>query len=129
GREQEERRLLEGKRAEAQELLRQGQAAFSREDWKEAEVRLASTLAAVSREPSLADLQTQAGDLLASARSRLDDQAQRAGARQKYRDFLDRRNEALRHGMVFAAGGLPINPKATREAAGKVLALFRVETA
>jgi tetratricopeptide (TPR) repeat protein len=118
------RRRADARRAEVQGLLLRGQATAAEGRWEEAQRTLAGAQAVVRDEPALADLAPQVELLLGEADRRLDRQATRRRAEEKYRRFTRLRDEALFHGTLFTGVDLPANLETARRTARQGLAEF-----
>jgi eukaryotic-like serine/threonine-protein kinase len=119
-----ERHRLEGLRAEARQLISRGRVAFAAEDWQAARLHLASALAKLGPEPSLADAKAQVEPLLAVVNQRLADQGVADRRRARRRSFERWRDEVLFHGTmpvdVDAAVSMQRAESAAREALATV---------
>jgi tetratricopeptide (TPR) repeat protein len=131
--EARERQRIEGRRAEALELLWKARAAATTEQWPDAKLALASALTLAGSEPALAELHGQAERLLAETDRKLAEQEALRRARANYRTFFQKRDDALFHGTLFTGVDLPVQSQemdlavhllATRQAAEEALALF-----
>jgi eukaryotic-like serine/threonine-protein kinase len=123
--------VLKGVEADVQERLKEGRAALDRGDLHEAHDGLARAAEKAAMVPSLARLKDEAERGLAETRRRLAAQAERDRAQAErdkalahYRQFLERRDEALLHASQSAGLDLPANVQATRAAARSALELF-----
>jgi tetratricopeptide (TPR) repeat protein len=115
---------LATQRVEAQELVFAGQSAMTAENWQEARTALVTALAKIGSEPSLAELQNRAANLLAEVQSKLGDEAERHRDEAQYGKFLKLRDDALFHATLFTGRDLATNLKITRQAARQALELF-----
>jgi tetratricopeptide (TPR) repeat protein len=122
--EASERRAGDERRQTAQGLLLLAHDATSQDHLADAQHYLGGALTIVRSDPALADLLGPAESLLATATRRMNDQAAREAAREKYTKFLRLRDEALFCGTLFTGGDLPANRAAARAAAHEALALF-----
>jgi hypothetical protein len=122
-REKEERRLA-GLGVEGRKLIDAGQDALSRQrDWQKARVQFAQAMALADSEPSLADLKAHAADLLKRTSRLLDEELSRKQAQERYRRFLQLRDETLFHGMQYVGVDLPANLQRTKRTAEDALRL------
>ena len=92
--------------------------------WADARLILTSRLKVLEREPRLAALHDRAAGLLSQVAQGIEAEARQARDRQRYRLFLERRNEAFFHETWFTGLDLPANLQATRAAARAALGIF-----
>jgi tetratricopeptide (TPR) repeat protein len=117
---------LSRSRVEAQALLLAARERFGRGDWEDARLRAGEALALLGDRPELADLTQQAERLSLDCRQRLAKRAARQDAQQRYRRFLEQRDEALFHATLFTGLDLKTNLAHTRAAARAALRQFGV---
>ena len=92
--------------------------------WADARLTLTRLLKGLEREPRLAALHDRAAGLLRQVAQGIEAEARQARDRQRYRLFLERRNEAFFHETWFTGLDLPANVQATRTAARAALGIF-----
>jgi tetratricopeptide (TPR) repeat protein len=121
----EQQHLLE-QRAAVQALMLKGQGAFAREDWQDAKLHFTTAQGKIDREPKLADLGAQVESLLVEVNRRLEDQARRASAAERFETFKVRRDHALFLGTLtlFTGRVKAADLEATQAAVRDALALF-----
>jgi tetratricopeptide (TPR) repeat protein len=110
--------------SEAKENVLTGESAIAKENWQEARTELEKALAKIGSEPSLAELQKRAQNLLEEVKSRLAADEKRRQERANYDKFRELRDDALFHATLATGEGLVANLKATKKAGEKALALF-----
>jgi serine/threonine protein kinase/Tfp pilus assembly protein PilF len=99
--------------------LRAGEGAAARKDWHGARLELLRARDLAAAEPGLADLRERIDGLLAEAERRRRD-------RERFQEFVRRRNDALFNATLFTGGDLVSTLGETRSAALEALALFGV---
>ncbi|MBX6314788.1 MAG: protein kinase, partial [Isosphaeraceae bacterium] len=127
-RKREERRLAD-LRDEGRDALSEARAAWREQDWITGHTALARLLAKVEKEPRLTALKNEALRLRAQIQRASADEQQRQLARERYREFVRLREEALYYDTRFSGLDPAGNLAATREAARKALAVFDGGTA
>jgi tetratricopeptide (TPR) repeat protein len=121
-----ERRRADSLRTEVQGLLLQGQEAMAARQWAQAQFHLSSAHRLAAGQPLVMDLQGTIEQLLQQTDRRLDQEQIRQNAEQKYRVFMELREQALFEEMPVAGAALSTNTKAIRETIEKALCLFGV---
>jgi serine/threonine protein kinase/Tfp pilus assembly protein PilF len=122
--EQARRRYVQSLRQASQDLLVAGQEAESRQDWAGAKFHLIQARAKIGSEPELNDLSALVARLLEEAERRLEDQAARRAASDKYQEFVKLHDKALFHGTLFMGMDEPLHLKETATVARQALHLF-----
>ena len=112
-----ETKRLTALRSESEDLLFESRDGLARKDWANGRLALSRLLTKIEAEPRLADLRARATDTLEQIKSGLAD-------RGRYRQFLQRRNEALFHETRFTGLDLPGSLEATRKSAQAALEMF-----
>jgi tetratricopeptide (TPR) repeat protein len=121
-----ERRRMDALRIEVEELLRNGQQAMSAARWSDARVHLASARGLMGAETALVDLQAPINRLLEKTDRGLEVEFARRQAVNKYRTFMDLRENALFAGTLFTGANLPANANTIRQTVQEALQLFGV---
>ncbi len=112
-----ERDRVSATRVQSQQLLLAAQTALAQSDRQKAQMLASQARTRVAEEPSLADIKAGAEQVLA--------QSQRwESAQAKYRQFFQRRHDALFYLTPFTGQGVPANLKATQDLVREALALF-----
>ena len=93
-------------------------------EWTNGQLILSKLLTKIEAEPRLADLRARATDTLEQIKRGLADQQAWEADRGRYRQFLQRRNEALFHETRFTGLDLPGSLEATRKSAQAALEMF-----
>ncbi len=117
----------------SQTLHVQAQQARDRNQTKEAQSHLQEAYGIIQSEPSLNDLAARNGELRTEVAAQEAESARREADLHEardvaatYRKFLELRNDALFHGMVFTGVDILLNVAATKAACESALALFAV---
>ena len=111
-------------RIESVDALFKGRDALARKEWTNGQLILSKLLTKIEAEPRLADLRARAADTLDQINRGLADQQSWEADRTRYRQFLQRRNEALFHETRFTGLDLPGSLEATRKSAQAALEMF-----
>ncbi|MBV8558283.1 MAG: protein kinase, partial [Planctomycetaceae bacterium] len=119
-----ERERLAVLRSASEDLLFEGRDGLARKDWAKGRLALSKLLTKIEAEPRLADLRARATDTLGQINRGLADQQAWEVDRGRYRQFLQRRNEALFHETQFTGLDLPSNRELTRKSARDALGVF-----
>ena len=122
--ERREDKRLAALRIESVDALFKGRDALAQKDWTSGQLILSKLLTKIEAEPRLADLRARAADTLDQINRGLADQQAWEADRARYRQFLQRRNEALFHETRFTGLDLPGNLEATRKSAQAALEVF-----
>ena len=119
-----ETQRLTALRMESVDTLFKGRDALAQKDWTSGQLILSKLLTKIEAEPRLADLRTRAADTLDQLNRGLAGQHAWEADRARYRQFLQRRNEALFHETRFTGLDLPGSLEATRKSAQAALEMF-----
>jgi tetratricopeptide (TPR) repeat protein len=112
---------------EVRQLVHDGEKAMQGGDWQNARVLLVRAVDRIGPdEEALGELRGQAQALLEQTQHHLEQAAGRQQAEERFRQFTDRRDEALFHATLATGEGLLANVKETRTAARAALALAGV---
>ena len=111
-------------RIESVDALFKGRDALARKEWTNGQLILSKLSTKIEAEPRLADLRARAADTLDQINRGLADQQAWEADRARYRQFLQRRNEALFHETRFTGLDLPGSLEATRKSAQAALEMF-----
>ena len=111
-------------RIESVDALFKGRDGLARKEWTSGQLILSKLLTKIEAEPRLADLRARATDTLDQLNRGLADQQAWEADRTRYRQFLQRRNEALFHETRFTGLDLPGSLEATRKSAQAALEMF-----
>ena len=111
-------------RIESVDALFKGRDALAQKEWTNGQLILSKLLTKIEAEPRLADLRARAADTLDQIKRGLADQQAWEADRGRYRQFLQRRNEALFHETRFTGLDLPGSLEATRKSAQAALEMF-----
>ena len=111
-------------RIESVDALFKGRDALAQREWTNGQLILSKLLTKIEAEPRLADLRTRATDTLEQIQRGLANQQAWEADRGRYRQFLQRRNEALFHETRFTGLDLPDSLEATRKSAQAALEMF-----
>ncbi len=111
-------------RIESVDALFKGRDALAQREWTNGQLILSKLLTKIEAEPRLADLRARATDTLEQIKRGLADQQAWEADRGRYRQFLQRRNEALFHETRFTGLDLPGSLEATRKSAQAALEMF-----
>ena len=122
--ERREDKRLAALRIESVDALFKGRDALAQKDWTSGQLILSKLLTKIEAEPRLADLRARAAETLDRINRGLADQQAREVDRARYRQFLQRRNEALLHETRFTGLDLPGSLEATRKSAQAALEVF-----
>ena len=122
--ERREDKRLAALRIESVDALFKGRDALAQKDWTSGQLILSKLLTKIEAEPRLADLRARAAETLDRINRGLADQQAREVDRTRYRQFLQRRNEALLHETRFTGLDLPGSLEATRKSAQAALEVF-----
>jgi tetratricopeptide (TPR) repeat protein len=115
--------------ARCDRALFQVQDDVAKERWTDARLKLSNLLTELQPEPALGHLRDRAAGLLARAAQGIEAERSQARDWQRYRLFLQRRNEAFFRATRFTGLDLPANLQATREAVRAALGVFAVAVA
>jgi tetratricopeptide (TPR) repeat protein/tRNA A-37 threonylcarbamoyl transferase component Bud32 len=110
--------------AESDRELFRAQADVAEKKWADARLILTPLLKGLEREPRLTALHDRAAGLLRQVGQGIEAEARQSREHQRYRLFLERRNEAFFHETWFTGLDLPANVQATRAAARAALGIF-----
>ena len=119
-----ENKRLTALRMESVDALFKGRDALAQKEWTNGQLILSKLVTKIEAEPRLADLRARAADTLDQLNHGLADQQAWEADRGRYRQFLQRRNEALFHETRFTGLDLPGSLEATRKSAQAALAVF-----
>ena len=119
-----ETKRLTALRIESVDALFKGRDALAQKEWTNGQLILSKLLTKIEAEPRLADLRGRATDTLEKIKRGLADQQAWEADRARYRQFLQRRNEALFHETRFTGLDLPGSLEATRKSAQAALEMF-----
>ncbi|MBV8314537.1 MAG: tetratricopeptide repeat protein, partial [Planctomycetaceae bacterium] len=119
-----ESRRVTALRMESVDALFKGRDALAQKDWTDGQLILSKLLTKIEAEPRLTDLRARAAETLDQINRGLADQQAREADRARYRQFLQRRNEALLQETRFTGLDLPGSLEATRKAAQAALEVF-----
>src|SRR5208337_393085 len=119
-----ETKRLTALRSESEDLLFESRDGLARKDWANGRLALSRLLTKIEAEPRLADLRARATDTLEQIKRGLADQQAWEADRGRYRQFLQRRNEALFQETRFTGLDLPGSLEATRKSAQTALEMF-----